>query len=199
MSNRRKTLIINAVQQRRLIMGGVLVAIILINSLAIFTVFLKPHLLEVIETGQTLALAGLEIAIVAAIGYFSLILSHKIAGPAYAVARDLNKLADGDLTVRTHLRKGDFHTEVAEALNHTSQTLCSKIKTIEALLITLQQRTTTDEATRQAIKEVLQELSYFNTEPPPATATGQAHDAAQIGASRETMVMAGIDKPGTSR
>ena len=199
MSNRRKTLIINAVQQRRLIMGGVLVAIILINSLAIFTVFLKPHLLEVIETGQTLALAGLEIVIVAAIGYFSLILSHKIAGPAYAVARDLNKLADGDLTVRTHLRKGDFHTEVAEALNHTSQTLCSKIKTIEALLITLQQRTTTDEATRQALKEVLQELSYFNTEPPPATATGQAHDATQIGASRETMVMAGIDKPGTSR
>jgi len=40
-------------------------------------------------------------------------------------------------------------------------------------------------------------LSYFNTEPPPAT--GQAHDAAQIGASRETMVMAGIDKPGASR
>ena len=197
MSNRRKILIINAVQQRRVIMGGILVAIILINSLAIFTLFFKSPLLEVVEISQTLALAGLEVVIVAIIGYFSLILSHKIAGPAYAVVRDLKKLADGDLTVRTLLRKGDFHTEVAEALNHASQTFCTRIKTIEALLITLQQRTTTDEATRQALNEVLQELRYFNTEPSPVTAQG--HDATQTDDPHESMMMAGIDKPRTSR
>lgn len=197
MSNRRKTLIINAVQQRRLIMGSVLVTIILINSLALFALFLRPPLLLVVETEQTLALAGLEIVIVAVIGYYSLILSHKIAGPAYAIARDLKRLADGDLTVRTHLRKGDFHTEVAEAFNLAGQTLCSRIKTIEALLITLQQRASADETMRHALNEVLQQLRYFNTDPPPFTEQGQ--DTAPFGEPRETVAMAGINKHRTGR
>ena len=175
MSDRRKILLINAVQQRRIIMGGVLVAILLINSLAILMVFIKPSLLGDIEISQTLALSGLELIIVAAIAYFSLILSHKIAGPAYAIARDLKKLGSGDLTVRTHLRKGDFHTEVAEAFNLTAETLCGKIKTLKASLVILQQQPETQEATRQSLKAVLNELAYFSTEalPPQDHAQGK--------------------------
>ena len=73
MSDRRKILLINAVQQRRIIMGGVLVAILLINSLAILMVFIKPSLLGDIEISQTLALSGLELIIVAAIALIVLI------------------------------------------------------------------------------------------------------------------------------
>jgi methyl-accepting chemotaxis protein len=164
MSNRRKILLVNAVQQRRLIMGSVLLAILLINSLALFTLFLNPQLLEVIEISQTLSLAGLEIIIVAVIGYFSLILSHRVVGPAYAIARDLKRLADGDLTVRTHLRKGDFHDEIAEALNLSSEALCSKIKSIKASLTALQQHEHIDDNTRQALAALQRELTHFKTE-----------------------------------
>jgi len=178
-------------------MGGVLTTIILINVLAIFTLLFKPTLLEVIQINEILGLAGLEIVIVAIIGYISLILSHRIAGPAYAVVRDLTRLADGDLTVRTHLRKGDFHTEVAEAFNLASQTLCSKIKTIEALLITLQQRSNIDEATRQALLEVLQELNYFNTE--PLIPTSDLNTATHANNALESGVVPNIDNAHTGR
>jgi methyl-accepting chemotaxis protein len=197
MSNRRKILLVNAVQQRRLIMGSVLLAILLINSLALFTLFLNPQLLEVIEISQTLSLAGLEIIIVAVIGYLSLILSHRVVGPAYAIARDLKRLAGGDLTVRTHLRKGDFHNEIAEALNLSSEALCTKIKSIKASLTTLQQQEHIDDNTRQALTALQRELTHFKTE--TSSAPKQAHSEAHNTGIREAAVVIGMDNPHSSR
>ena len=197
MSNRRKILIINAVQQRRLIMGSLLVAVILINSLAIFTVLLNPPFLEFIEFNQTLALAGLEVVIVAIVGYFSLILSHKIAGPAYALVRDLKRVADGDLTVRTHLRKGDFHMEIADAFNLTTESLYTRIKRIKMSLASLQQQADIDAPTRQALNEVLCEVAHFKLEPP--TPPIQTSNEADINSTREAVAMAGMEKPRTGK
>jgi methyl-accepting chemotaxis protein len=197
MSNRRKILLVNAVQQRRLIMGSVLLAILLINSLALFTLFLNPQLLEVIEISQTLSLAGLEIIIVAVIGYFSLILSHRVVGPAYAIARDLKRLADGDLTVRTHLRKGDFHDEIAEALNLSSEALCSKIKSIKASLTALQQHEHIDDNTRQALAALQRELTHFKTE--TSSVAKQVQSEAHNTGIREATVAIGMDNPHSSR
>jgi methyl-accepting chemotaxis protein len=197
MSNRRKILLVNAVQQRRLIMGSVLLAILLINSLALFTLFLNPQLLEVIEISQTLSLAGLEIIIVAIIGYFSLILSHRVVGPAYAIARDLKRLADGDLTVRTHLRKGDFHDEIAEALNLSSEALCSKIKSIKASLTALQQHEHIDDNTRQALAALQRELTHFKTE--TSSVAKQVQSEAHNTGIREATVAIGMDNPHSSR
>ena len=196
MSERRKILLINAVQQRRIIMGGILMAILLINSLAILMVFIRPSLLADIEFGQTLALSGLEIIIVTVIAYFSLILSHKIAGPAYAIARDLKRLGSGDLTVRTRLRKGDFHTEVADAFNITAETLCGKIKTLKASLLVLQQHPETQEATRQSLKAVLNELAYFETEAPPPQDNAQG---TPLSGSSDAPVMMEINNSHTGR
>jgi methyl-accepting chemotaxis protein len=197
MSNRRKILLVNAVQQRRLIMGSVLLAILLINSLALFTLFLNPQLLEVIEISQTLSLAGLEIIIVAVIGYFSLILSHRVVGPAYAIARDLKRLADGDLTVRTHLRKGDFDDEIAEALNLSSEALCSKIKSIKASLTALQQHEHIDDNTRQALAALQRELTHFKTE--TSSVAKQVQSEAHNTGIREATVAIGMDNPHSSR
>jgi methyl-accepting chemotaxis protein len=159
-------------------MGSLLVAVILINSLAIFTILLNPPFLEFIEFNQTLALAGLEVVIVAIVGYFSLILSHKIAGPAYALVRDLKRVADGDLTVRTRLRKGDFHMEIADAFNLTTETLYTRIKKIKASLTSLQQQADIDASTRQVLNEVLSEMAHFKL---------------------EAVVMAGMEKPRTNK
>ena len=132
MENRRRILLINAVQQRRFIMGAVLSAIILINLLVIFTLLFNPLVLDAVEISHIMFLAGVEIVTVFGIGYVSLILSHKIAGPAYALARDLKRLADGDLTVEIRLRKGDFHLEAADALNFTAEVLRTRMKAIKS-------------------------------------------------------------------
>ena len=197
MSDRRKVLLINAVQQRRLIMGGVLLSVLLVNSLAIFALFVHPQLLELIEIPQTLALAGLEIIIVAVIGYFSLILSHRIAGPAYAIARDLKRFAGGDLTVRTRLRKGDFHTEVAEAFNLSGETFCTKIKSLKSSLSQLQQQENLDATTRSALDAVVRDMGYFKTEPPPSAK--HTHSKAQENSAGAAVAVIGMDKPYSKR
>ena len=176
MTNRRHTLVINAVQQRRFIMGAVLIAIILINSLAIFTVVFNPTLLDAFEISHAMTLAVLEIIIVSMIGYFSLILSHRIAGPAYALARDLKRIASGDLTVQTILRKGDFNVEIAETLNFTARILRTKMKAIKSSLAALETQQSIDAGTREALEKVLHELAYFKTE--PSSVPSQSQDEA---------------------
>ena len=165
MSNRRKTLLVNAVQQRRFIMGAVLTAIILINLSVIFTLIFNPLLLNALEINHVMFLAGVEVVTVIGIAYFSLILSHKIAGPAHALARDLKRLADGDLTVEIQLRKGDFHGEAAEALNFTAEILRTRMKAIKLELAKLEARRNIDEATRQTVEQLLRDIAYFKTEP----------------------------------
>jgi len=165
MENRRRILLVNAVQQRRFIMGAVLSAIILINLVVIFSLIFKPMFLDAIEIRHIMFLAGLEIITVMGIGYVSLILSHKIAGPAYAIARDLKRLADGDLTVEIRLRKGDFHLEAADALNFTAGVLRTKMKAIKDELAKLEARRDINEETRHAVEILLQDIAYFKTEP----------------------------------
>jgi methyl-accepting chemotaxis protein len=197
MTNRRKILVVNAVQQRRFIMGVILVTIILINSLAVFSVVFNPTLLDAFEVSHAIALAGLELAVVTVIGYFSLILSHRIAGPAHALARDLKKLADGDLTVEIHLRKGDFCMEAAEALNVTAKILRTRMKAIKLALINLEKQQNIDEATRQMIESALHEIAHFKTEPSPDS--GRSPDESSTENLREPVVIVEMQNPRGSR
>jgi len=165
MDNRRKILLVNPVQQRRFVMGAVLTGIILINLTVILTVLFNPLLLEAVEINHLMFLASVEIVTVFGIAYFSLILSHKIAGPAYALARDLKRLADGDLTVEIRLREGDFNMEAADALNFTAEILRTRMKAIKVELAKLEARRNIDEDTRHTVERLLHDVAYFKTEP----------------------------------
>jgi methyl-accepting chemotaxis protein len=165
MDNRRQKLLVNPIQQRRFVMGAVLTGIILINLTVILTVIINPLLLEAVEINHLMFLAAVEIVTVFGIAYFSLILSHKIAGPAYALARDLKRLADGDLTVEIRLRKGDFNMEAAEALNFTAEILRTRMKAIKLELARLEARRNIDEDTRHTVERLLHDVAYFKTEP----------------------------------
>ncbi len=167
-SNRRQTLIVNAAQQHRIIMSAILVGIILINILATLGLVLKPELLSRLEPIHTFFLAGFEVLIVGFIYYLSLLLSHKIIGPAYAIERDLRKIANGDLTIRTRLREGDFHLEVAEALRVATETLCTRINIVQKKLDSLSQHAHLDATSRKMIEEIKLELGKFKTEKKPA-------------------------------
>ena len=167
MNNRRKTLLVNAVQQRRFIMGAVLIAIILINLAMISAAIFNPLLLNAVKVRHIMFLASMEAVTVFAIAYLSLMISHKIVGPAYALARDLKRLADGDLTVEIRLRKGDFHIEAADALNFATDILRTRMKAIKSELAKLEARRDIDEDTRQSIEQLLLDIAYFKTEPDP--------------------------------
>lgn len=193
MSNRRQTLLVNAVQQRRFVTGTVLTAIILINLSVIFTVIFDPLLLGAFEISHVIFLAGIETVTVFGIAYFSLILSHKIVGPAHALARDLKRLADGDLTVEIQLRKGDFHMEAAEALNFTAGILRTRMKAIKSELAKLEARRNIDEDTRRTVEQLLHDIAYFKTE--PGFSPGQPSPEIHIIARRQAEEMIDAHKP----
>ena len=167
-ANRRQTLIVNAVQQRRIIMSAILAGIILINILTTLGLLFTPELLNKLEPVHIFYLGVIEILIVGFIYYLSLLLSHKIIGPAYAIERDLRKIANGDLTVRTRLREADFHLDVAEALRVAAETLSTRINIVQKKLDSLSQHAHLDATSRKMIEEIKIDLSRFKTEKKPA-------------------------------
>ena len=197
MNDRRKTLLVNAIQQRRFVMGAVLTGIILINLTVICAAIFDPRLIDVIDTRHIVFLAGIETITVLSIAYFSLILSHKIAGPAYALARDLKKLADGDLTVEIHLRKGDFHLEAADALNFTTTLLRKKMKAIKLELAKLETQRNIDEETRKMVEQLLHDVAYFKTE--PEYDTERSPFAADSSVQHQSDLMVDLGKPQIGR
>lgn len=53
----------------------------------------------------------------------SVVYTHKLVGPTIAFRRHLRNLAEGRFNSRTHLRRGDAFSEVADELNHLSEVL----------------------------------------------------------------------------
>lgn len=50
-------------------------------------------------------------------GILSIFITHKLAGPVYVFERMVRNMAEGNLTIRAHLRKGDDLLDLAEYLN----------------------------------------------------------------------------------
>jgi methyl-accepting chemotaxis protein len=51
------------------------------------------------------------------LGFHSLLVSHRIAGPLFNFRRVLGTIGDGDLTVRVTIRRHDYLREEADAIN----------------------------------------------------------------------------------
>ena len=70
----------------------------------------------------------------------TLFVSHKIAGPLFRLEKDINVIAEGDLTHTVNLRKGDQLRELSVDINEMTKRLNTKVTAIQAgverLLIT---------------------------------------------------------------
>lgn len=63
-------------------------------------------------------LAFFLVCLVICLGAISIVATHKIAGPAFALRRALSELASGKLSVRCKLRQGDELQQIAEELQN---------------------------------------------------------------------------------
>lgn len=164
MTNRRRTLIVRREQQLRFVFACALAGVLLLNLLLLTALLTYPALLRRFDVMNTLALVGAEIFIVALISYFSLLVSHRIAGPTYAIARDLRRIRHGDLTVRTKLRQGDFLVEAGRELRETTEALCERITRIKTLVRSLQDMQGCTADARILIDQLQHELAQLKTE-----------------------------------
>lgn len=168
MENRRHHLIILGSFQRRLISGAVMASILLINLALIASLLIEPELLSRIDTMDTVALALIEVAIIALIFFVSLLASNKIAGPMYAFDKTLEQIRSGDLMARLHLRPGDICHDVAREMNETFDDLNSRITALKETTAKLQQLDCNDSTQQKLIEELHRQLDHFNNKSPAA-------------------------------
>ena len=161
MENRRHHLIILGSYQRRIIVTAVMTSILLINVGLIGWFLFDPSLLSHIDTIDTIAIAGVELAVIGLIFVLSLFASNKIAGPIYAFNKVLHQIRDGDLSARLHLRPGDICHSVADEMNETFDDLESRITALRESLNRLQETGSHDDAQQALISELQSQLEHF--------------------------------------
>lgn len=111
------------------VMGGI---VFLFCGRTVTTVFLHSRLkvmstMDFILPGLALA-AAIVIAVVGlSAALLALFLSHRIAGPAYRLSKDIALFTDGDLTKVFVLREKDELQTVADRLNETARKLQTDI------------------------------------------------------------------------
>lgn len=84
----------------------------------------------------------------------TLVISHKIAGPMFRFDRDIQRIAQGDLKSRIHIRKGDQLEEVANSLNNMIVSLNQKVTTIRAELADLSRKRESEEISMTVLDDI---------------------------------------------
>lgn len=88
------------------------------DDLAVAKKILNSVLAE--AKGRLVVLGLINLAIVFCIGLF---MSHRFAGPAFKMEREMRQIQDGDLGARVYLRDGDQLTELANGFNRMAEGL----------------------------------------------------------------------------
>ena len=112
----------------------------------------------------------------AALAHLQLLHSHRTAGPALRLRRDLQRLGDGDLSVDPRLREADELQELSEAVGHASAALRARVSEAQSAAATLRRAvvrvgsgTGEDEEGRDELVKAVQRLEaalgHFRTTP----------------------------------
>ncbi|HEB28511.1 MAG TPA: methyl-accepting chemotaxis protein [Porticoccus sp.] len=165
MDNRRSRVVINSKFQYQYALLAASLTVLLINVFIIINAVLPTSAGFPLSTEQTLWLAIIEVIFIGGVWWGSLIASHKIAGPVYVIVRQMEKLADGDLTARVRLRKKDVFQDEAVMINNCIETLQERLHEVRKIATEIGQLADQDSEKRTVLfAQLNQELSSFNTE-----------------------------------
>lgn len=164
MSNRRRILKIKSQFQDQLMLEIILVTFIFINSLVIVSFIAIETIQDIFQLKFMLAvaLAGGELGGLGILYYYTLRQSHRIAGPVYVLENRLRELAQGNLTGRMRLRKGDYFQDTAELFNETVGTLREQVSTLSETAHALYEKSRNGQSDPVLWMELLQQIDKFN-------------------------------------
>lgn len=115
----------------------------------------QREMIREIMDETTRRMVGLGIFLVLFIGWGSIFLTHKIAGPIFKLKQYLHRVEQGDLTARIQFRKFDEIHKLADDFNATIASLDANIGTMKRIV-----RESSSETASSALKK---ELSKFKT------------------------------------
>ncbi len=160
----RKTIMIKKRLQYHymaLILTSVLLAFIVFGLEAIWTVSKvvneNPYLMPLLDIIKEMApLFAIKIATYLVIVVIvSAVISHRMAGPIFKFEKSCGTVADGDLTHRVYLRKGDQLTDLQDSFNEMTGAVNEVVKEYEKFRA---------EAAAAGLKEKAEALSKKITE-----------------------------------
>ncbi len=91
----------------------------------------------------------------ALLGVGTVFLSHKIAGPLYRFDQSFKAVAQGNMSLRVHLRKGDEALELTQSFNAMMETLEGSVRRLKDLARNI--------SSRDSQAALQQELARFQT------------------------------------
>lgn len=113
----------------RIVLIPVLGAFIVLNVVLILFILSFNSARTSLNFGYWPLLLGVtEIILLILIYRFSIITSHRIAGPLHRLHLNLKRVAAGDLTAQSSYRKFDFNTEIIDQYNESLERLAEQIR-----------------------------------------------------------------------
>lgn len=161
MENRRQTIIVNKKFQYQYSVLVAALCVLLVNAFLIFDMLFGRALLE-LSTGAILAIAAVELVVVAGAWWASLLTTYRIAGPVYVFTREIARLAEGDFTANAVLRKGDLFQEEAWQINGSIESLRNQIDDLKSLALQMKGGTTEEQEAAQS--QLIERISSFKTD-----------------------------------
>jgi methyl-accepting chemotaxis protein len=164
MDNRRTTIVINKKFQYQYSLLIVALAVLLVNGFIIVRMLFPGDEPLDLSTPSAIALAVVELILIAAIWYGSLKASHRIAGPVFVFAREVARLGAGDLNATIALRDNDMFQAEAQQMNDSFVALRTRIATIKHVSTQLQSALDADSDVGPLVEKLTAELSLFTSE-----------------------------------
>ena len=164
MDNRRTTIVINKKFKYQYSLLIAAMAVLLTNGFIIVSLLFPGEQALTLTRTMTLGLASVELILLGAIWYASLVASHHIAGPVYVFTREVTKLGTGDMTASIRLRDKDMFLPEAAQMNAGIAALHDRISVIKALSSQLQQAQATGEDASSIVQQLTEQISNFTTD-----------------------------------
>lgn len=163
---KRRRLVVNPGIQYREALTSAAVAVLSVNAFVIVgTLFPESSGVRItLSTAGYIGLGLMGLLLLGVAWFISLQRSHALAGPVYAITREIAKLGEGDVGFRINLRPGDgFHQE-ALRINAAADQLREQIHEVKVLVVELEQASSMAEVARISA-ELSRRLSALNTMP----------------------------------
>lgn len=164
MDNRRTTIVINKKFQYQYSLLIVALAVLLVNGFIIVRMLFPGDDPLDMSTPTAVALALVEIVLIAAIWYGSLKASHRIAGPVFVFAREVARLGTGDLNASITLRDNDMFQTEAQQMNKSFAALRARMATVKDLSAQLQSAQAVGADVSPLVEKLAAEVALFTSE-----------------------------------
>ena len=162
-NNSRKTKVVNPGYQYRAAFTTVLIAIIVINGVIVASALLPEAIAQLFQQVHFIyyLIGVVEVVLIYLFWRYTINSTHRVAGPVYAIDRELRKLRDGDLTFNITFRPRDQFQDSAVSINGSIEHLREEIRQIKRMASELESEPTREKAER--LNEALARLNTDNT------------------------------------